>query len=167
MKKGSMLDYFWLLIVILFLGISILLATYLKDAIFPQLSNAFSSSPAAQTELTTVSGYFSTFDIIFLFLYIVMSIVPIIFAFLTYSNPVFMLIDIILLIIFILIAPQISNVMKTFWSLPQFSQYSAGGLGSVQYILMTGIFEYLPLISAAFGIVLCVVSFAKGGSGGV
>jgi hypothetical protein len=163
----SMMDYFYLLVVILILGMSIIIGVYLKDAIFPQLSNAFSSSPAATSALTTVSNSFSIFDEIFLLIFVLMSIVPIVFAFLVPSNPVFVFVNIILIAIYLLIAPTISNMMRSFLSSSIFASYATGGTGSATFPIMTAIFEYLPIITCGLSFVLMVVLFGKSGGGGM
>jgi hypothetical protein len=143
----------------------ILISTYLKDQIYPPLSNALSAVPAAQSELTSIGVTFSIFDYIFLFVFMMMMIVPIIFAFLVPTNPVFILINIILLIFYVLIVPSISNVMRSFWSQTAFAPYATGGTGSTTFMIMTTIFQNLPIITTVFAIILCIVMFNKSGGG--
>jgi hypothetical protein len=165
--KGSLLDLFYMVIVIFMLGVSILAAVYVKDQIFPPLSSMLSSSSDATSVLTTVSNGFSIFDEIFLFMFIMLSIIPIIFAFLVPTHPVFILINIILFLIYLVVVPSLSNAMRSFWSSSFFAPYAAGGSGSTTYVIMTAIFQYLPIITCAFGLVLTVVTFVKFGGGNV
>jgi len=158
--KGSMIDYFFIIVLVLIFGIFILVGTYIKDAIFPQLSTAL-NDVGATAALNTVSNEFSIFDEIFLFFFIAMSTVPIVFAFLIPTHPVLIFVNIILLIIYILIVPTISNVMQQFWSSAPFTQYATGGTGSTTFVIMTSVFQYLPIIACGFSFILMIVLFAK------
>jgi hypothetical protein len=90
-----------------------------------------------------------------------MMITPIILSFLTPSHPILIFVNIILLIVYILIVPSLSNVMGSFWSQTAFAPYAAGGSASTTFPIMTALFEWLPLISCGFAFVLMVVMFSK------
>ena len=165
--KGSMIDFFFVTVIILAFGISILLGAYLMSQIFPQLTNAFSSSPDATAVLSNVSGTYGIFDSIFLFIFIAMSIVPIIFAFLIPTNPVLVFVNIILFVVYILIVPSLSNVMRDIWATSIFAPFATGGTGTWTFTIMTSVFQYLPLISVVFSFILMIILFTKSGGGSV
>jgi len=162
MAKGSMVDMFYLLVFFLIFGMMILTAAYLSDSILPQLTNIFGSGEAT-TITNTVKGTFRIMDYLFLGMFFILSVIPIIFAFLVKTHPIFFIINLLLLFIYFLIAPSISNVMHDFWVNPEFAQYAEGGGGSFTFPIMTRIFQNLPLITIGMSVILSIASFAKGG----
>lgn len=166
-NKGTILDMFAITIGLLVLAIVIITATYVWDQINPQLQTMFvnpTSNESIRVLKTTQQG-FGTFDYIFMFLYFMLSLVPVIFAALVRHHPVFLILNIIILFIFFFIAPVFSNVMREFWSVSEFAVYAYGGAGTQTYPIMTRLFQYLPLISAGFSVILMIAMFAKRGSG--
>lgn len=161
--KASMIDMFYVVIIILFLGIIIVVGVYLKDQIFPQLTEFFGAGDATDVVNTASQGY-RTMDYIFLFLFFGMCSVPIILAMMVNVHPVFYVINIIVLIFFFLVVPQISNVMQQFWSQDEFAVYASGGSGSYTFSIMTRVFQYMPFITSGISLILMIVMFTKRGS---
>lgn len=162
-KFGSMIDMFFVVIVILFLGIIIVIGVYLKDQIFPQFTEMFGAGEATDVVNLSEQGYRSM-DFIFLFLFFGLCSVPIILAMMVNVNPVFYVINIIVVIFFFIITPQISNVMQQFWGQDEFAVYASGGSGSFTFPIMTRVFQYLPFITAGISTLLMLVMFVKRGS---
>jgi len=164
-RKGSTMDIFYLMFVFLVLGIMMLVAVYLKDQIFPQFTSAFGAGEATNV-MTTSENVFSTMDNVFLFVYFMMSFTTIIFAALVRTHPVFFIVNVILMVILFIITPTFSNIMREFWSVPEFAPYAAGGTGSITFPVMTRIFQYLPIVVMGISIILMIASFAKRGDVG-
>jgi hypothetical protein len=158
--KGSVIDLFLIMIVILFLGVIIVIGVYLKDQIFPQLTDFFGAGEATAVVDTASQGYRSM-DYIFLFLFFGLCSVPIILAMLVRINPVFFIINLIVIIFFFIVTPQISNVMQQLWSQDEFAVYASGGSGSYTFPIMTRIFQYLPFISCGISLILMIVMFVR------
>jgi hypothetical protein len=161
--SGSMIDMFFVVIVILFLGIVIVLGVYLKDQIFPQLTDFFGTGDATDVVNTASQGYRSM-DYIFLFLFFGLCSVPIILAMMVNINPVFYVINIIVIIFFFIITPQISNIMQQFWGQDEFAVYASGGSGSFTFPIMTRVFQYMPFITCGISLLLMIIMFVKRGS---
>jgi len=162
-RKASMLDMFYIVIVILFLGIMIVIGVYLKDQIFPQFTEMFGAGEATNVVNTANQGYRSM-DFIFIFLFFGLCSVPIILAMLVDVHPVFFVINILVVIFFFIVTPQISNVMQQFWGQDEFAVYASGGSGSYTFPIMTRIFQYLPFITCGISLILMIIMFVKRGS---
>ena len=160
-KKGSILDMFYYLAVFLFFGIIILISIYLADQILPDLQTEFASSSDALSIMNTAKAGYSTVDNLFIFLYFTLCIAPIIFAVMVKVSPIFIFINVIMFVIFFLVAPSISNVMYEFWNQPEFSKYAYGGSSSYIFPGMTRVFQYLPYISMGLATILMIAMFAK------
>ena len=159
-RKGSIIDFFWVAIVLVVMAIMLFLAIYLKDQIFPSISSTIGAGVGTNT-LNTVSAEFVMFDYIFLFAFVFFFIVPIILAFSAPNHPVFYVINILVLILFFAVIPVLSNVVREFVSNAEFSEYAAGGSAAQTYPIMTRLMQYLPQISIGAGIILIMAMFAK------
>jgi len=155
------MDMFFLLFIFLFFGIMILIGVYLKDQIISPLIDFFGTGSEAETVINTAAQVFNAMDAIFIFIYFMLSGTTIIFASMIRSRPIFLVINIIMLMILFVITPAFSNVMREFWSTQEFAQYAAGGEGSVEFTVMTRIFQYLPHVTMGISILVMIASFAK------
>ena len=156
MRKGSLIDFFWVVAVLMTMTIMLFLGIYLKDQIFPELTTAFGAGEATNT-VNTVSAEYVMFDYIFLFIFIFFFTLPIILAAILPSHPILYIINILILIIFFAVVPALSNVVREFISQSEFAQYAAGGTAAQTYPIMTRLMEYLPVISICCGILLIIV----------
>ena len=161
-RKGSMIDMFLLVIVFVVLAVFILVGIYLKDNIFPQLTDMFGESNEGTEVLDTAEAGYSTMDYIFLFLFFGLCLTPIILAFFVRNHPVFFIINLIIIVIFFIVTPSLSNMVRSFWAEDEFAPYALGGSGSHTFPVMTRIFQYLPLITCGISVVLMIVMFNKG-----
>jgi len=159
-RKGTLMDYIFIVIALMFFAIMAIIGIYLKDSIFPPMQEFFGAGTDATAMLTSVGASYSVMDYIFLFLFFGLCITPIIFAFLVKTHPIFMVINVILLVVMFMVMPALSNVVRSFWSSSQeLSQYAAGGGGSITFTIMTRVFQYLPVIICALSILLMVAQF--------
>lgn len=165
-SKGSMLDLFKIMIVAVVIMILVLMATYIKDATFPQLQSLLGNDVQAVNVMNTMDRAFGIFDYLFMFVVIMMGMSSIIMAYFVKQHPLFLFVEIIMLIILVVLAPAFSNMARQFWETSQFAPYSASGGGSVTYPIMTYMMRYLPIFLGVLGLVLAVVSFAKPDVGG-
>lgn len=168
-KKGTMLDVLLISIVLLVFGIVSILAVYIWDAVYTPITDMFTGAgnDTAIEVMDTVEAGFGVIDYIFLFVYFMLSMTPIIFAVFVNHHPIFIVLNIMIVIILFFVFPVLSNVMYEFWSQPPFAEYAFGGGGTVTFPIMTRIFQYLPLITSGFSVMLMVAMFAKrGGVGG-
>jgi hypothetical protein len=159
-KKGTVIDFLFIVLVMMVFAIVAIVSIYLWDSISTPLKNAFGIGEATDV-INTSARVFGVMDYIFLFLFFGLSIAPLIFAFLVQTHPVFFVVNILLLIVLFLIMPTISNVVRSFWATDQFAPYAAGGSGSVTYTIMTRVFQYLPFITGGLSIILTIAMFVK------
>lgn len=166
-NKGTTLDVIFIFILLLGFGITILVSTYLADQIFPMLTGFFGPTSQATSIVDTTAAGYGAFDNIFMFLFFMLNMIPVIAAVLVKHHPIFLIINILVLVIWLLIAPAMSNVMLEFWEMEEFAQYAIGGGGSRTYSVMTRLFQYGPYLSVGLSIILMVAMFVKSPSGGV
>ena len=165
-KKGTMLDIMMVSLVVLFFGIVMIMCLYIADQVFPQLTGYFGGGVGVEV-INTVKQGFGTVDYIFMFVYFMLSMVPVLFAALVRHHPIFLILNIIIMIVLFFVFPVISNVMLEFWSTPEFAPYAFGGGGSYTFPIMTRLFQYLPLINMGISVIVMIAMFAKrGGAGG-
>lgn len=161
-----MLDLFFFLMVFLILGVAWVIGAYVLGEVTDPLIPIFNGT-AANTTINTVRTGYRTFDFIFGFLFIVLNLVPLYMAVMVKNHPVFFVVNLILFIIYMLLAPVISNVMLEVWSNPALAETSTGGSASVTLPMMTRLFQYLPLISFGLAFLVSIAMFGKGQGGGV
>lgn len=161
-KKGSFPDLLFVFLVCLVFGIMVVISTYIKDQIFPSMEAFYGEGSYAKNVSTQVGGSFAVFDNIFMLIYFMLCLVPILSAILVKTNPVWFVINIMVLLIILYITPVFSNIMLAFWNTPQFGVYAYGGGGSTTYPVMTLLFKYLPYVTVAISAILSIAMFGKG-----
>jgi len=159
-SKGTVMDLMYLTLVFLVVGIMILVAMYAADQIFPELESTFGNGTASEVVHTSEQA-FGTLDYIFLFVYFALCATPIFFAVLVRNHPIFFVVNLIVIVVFFLILPALSNVMYEFWSMDEFAVYAYGGGGTFTFPIMTRIFQYLPLITISISVILMIAMFSK------
>jgi len=164
-RKGSALDMIFIMFSLMVLGMFILVGMYLTDTIFTPMQEMFNDT-AGSTTLTTVKNGYGAMDNIFMFLFFMLNMVPVIFAVFVKTHPVFLIINILVIFIYMFLAPSMSNMMLDFWNTPEFAPYALGGGGSFTFDVMTRLFQYLPYISVGLSIIIMVAMFVKSPSGG-
>jgi len=166
-NKGSVMDYFFFLGMFLFLGISILIGIYVYDEVSTPMLKLFNGTDEATTSLKTTRQVYNLMDFIFLFLWIMMMAIPIISAIFVQNHPIFFVVNLLLLLVYMAITPAISNAMRSFWSTGEFADYSFGGSSETTFPIMTRIFQHLPLLSFLLSFMLMLAQFSKGQQGGI
>jgi len=141
--------------------ISVLVALYALDGMSEELYPMFGSTPA-RTALTTVRNVFGMFDVLIFFLFLMLSMLPIVFATLVKTHPIFIVFNIMLIIVYMLMTPMISKMMYSVFNTDELAQYAAGGGGSFTFRFTMALFQYLPLVSLGLSMVLMVSQFGKG-----
>jgi hypothetical protein len=155
-----MIDMFYFLVMFLIFGIVILVSIYVWGQMGPAM-NAFFGPGQAQTVMTTTTNAWRAMDYIFMGSYFLMCGLPILFATMVRNSPAVLILNIILLVIYFLIVPKISDVMLKFWSAPQFAQYAAGGSATITFPVMMRMFQYMPLISLGISVILMIAIASK------
>lgn len=160
-RKGTVIDMMFVALMVLVFGMLIVMATYIADKVFTPMEAFFAGDNATTAVMAQNRANFGAFDNIFIFLYFMLNLVPVVFAVFVKHHPVFLIINILLLIVFLIIAPSLSNVMLTFWQTPELAQYAEGGGGWRTYDVMTRVFQYMPYLSVAISMMLMVAMFIK------
>lgn len=142
------------------LTVFILVSTYLKDQIFPDLQTMIpSDTPYFSVIMTDAGRVYNSLDVVFFTIAFGLGISSIILAYFVYNHPVFFAINLFILIILFLISPIFENFTREFWL--QFPQYASGGGGSVTYPTMTNIWRNIPIVIGVLAVALAIVQFAK------
>lgn len=156
--KGTVLDLFVVMALLLSSFIGILVAYYLLD-IFQ------SRGYVTQTEGVNVisKGILATklWDYAFLLFTVGLGIATIIGAFLIKTHPIFFFISLISLIFVLIVSPQVSNVAYSF------SHTDLMSSTADYYPIMLKIMDNLPLILFGFGLLIMLALYAKIQSVGV
>ena len=166
-KKGTTIDMFFIFIALMFFGMIILMSLYLADSIFPELIGFFGESNEATTVIKTAKQGYAALDNIFLLLFFMLNMVPLVFAIFVRHHPIFLVINIFVLIAFMFVVPSLSNAMREFWMTPEFAQYAVGGGGSYTFNIMTRLFQYMPFISVGLSVLIMIAMFVKSPTEGV
>lgn len=167
-RKGSVLDIFFAVLIGMVVVITTLVAVFLYDnvssAIISVLPNNTVGTNVTTETINKVYVGFQAMDYVFMIVFFMLCLSPIILSLFVLAHPVFMVINIVLILVLFLVFPVMSNVVHEFWTQPSFAQYATGGGGSVTFPIMTSIFEWLPIIGSVMGILVMVVMYAKGGT---
>ena len=161
-NKGSMLDILLVVMAMMIFAMSILVSTKISDEVSGFFLGEFGSTEATTVYKTARQG-FGIFDFLFMFMFFVLTLLPVLFAVMVKNNPIFFVLNFIVVLIYFLVAPALSNVMYEFWNAGDFAQYAAGGGGSFTYPIMTRTFQWLPYISLGISVILMVAQFGKSG----
>jgi len=152
-RKASMLDMVQIMIFGFILGIVILVATYMKDQINPDLKDMLGTKGDQVVDVTDT--VFTIWDSFFVFIAFGMGIGAIVMAYMVRFNPVFFFFSIIMVAILLILAPIFSNVMREFWSEDEFVGYQS------DYPMMLQIFQYYPHFVLVIATILNIVMFGK------
>ncbi len=160
-RKGTIIDFLFIVIAMAFFAIALVFSIYIFDQISPMLTGFFGAGEAT-TMMNTVHSAYGIMDYVFLFLFFGLSIVPIVFAFLVKTHPIFFVVNLIMIVVMFMVMPALSNMVRSIWATPELAQYAAGGGGSFTFTIMTRTFQFLPLITCSLSILLSIAMFAKG-----
>lgn len=155
--KGSVQDVMFISLVVLILGILVvsgyLALSYITGTVIDQ-----------NGVVTDTRNALLTFDSMFMFLLVFLSIGALAGAALVRSHPIFLAVDLLLIIIMVFVGSALTNVYYTFASTTQIAT-SAAAFPNVLFII-----EHLPHYIALMGIMIAIVYYGKGrqevGTGG-
>jgi hypothetical protein len=166
MPKGSVLDYIFIVVFMAVLFMTFTIALIINDSASSEMVRISEDTPA-EDDVSYIMDYtreaLEVFDYLFILLYIGLCIIPIISAYLIESHPVLVVVDILVLLVLYMVFPLISNVMLTFFQMPQTSVYVAGG-GSEVWTYSLFIFQYLPVLSVAISLLIIIATFIRVGT---
>jgi len=155
-KKGSIIDVAFLLIAILGLAIFILIVGY----VFPQITTAIKTSPignntASVAALDSTDNIVGRFDIIFLIIFMGLSISVLITSFFIGSSPILIPVYVIALSILMIFAAVVENVYDAFATNSTFIATAA------THPITGYILSHLIMTAIGIGVLSMVLIFAK------
>ena len=158
MPKGSMLDLFFIVVMLFALGLVFIIGYYIKEQMYPAVKQHLGSEAVSVME--KVEGSMPTWDYIFLFTTIGLGISTILFAFMIRTHPAFFFFSLIALTFVLMIAPIFSNAFRDIVTTQQFSSISEN------FPFMLEIFSRYPTWILAIGFLILIAMYAKFKSGG-
>jgi magnesium-transporting ATPase (P-type) len=158
-KRGSITDVLVILVVIGFVtAISFIVSFKFYNEFYAVAAPMLNSSNESVTALDSMKGTETTFDTMFMVIIIGLIIVGYILAFMTRENPIFIFIDILLILVMVVIGGAMSYAYNAVENDPQL-------LSTAASFPMTHFFySNLPLIMAAAIFGMIIVMFTLGGS---
>jgi len=148
---SELLDYFFLLAILLVFGISIFAA----DIILTEFDEATDNTQANQTILAQGQNTIHIFDLNFAFVLLGTALVLFITAFLVDTHPAFLPFNILIYIILIFVSATFANTFITF------AESQAITDTANQYENIIFIWRNMPFILTVLGAINLIVMFAK------
>jgi len=152
-RKGSILDLYIWFIILFVVGISILVATLLKDNIFPEMKGMMSSQAGSIFDYVDYS--FNILDSVFVVVAVGVGLGAVILAFVIKSPPAFLFLSIILFVIALVVMPVFSNTFRSIAASSDFSTIIES------YPMTKQIMAYLPLFGLGLGFLILLVTYSK------
>lgn len=162
-KRGSIIDIAFLLVVAVGLGIFILVVGKVFPTITHQIKGTeIGNNPSSVTALNMTEKIAGKGDMIFMFIFVGLSLAVFISAFFIESSPILIPIYIIALAMLLVFAIVAENVYEKYMDTPTFSQVASKNK-ITNYIM-----SHLIVISIGIAVLSMVLMFAKprGGYGG-
>ena len=160
-RKGSVFDLFYITFAFLVVGIMFVISLFLKDQIFPSLTTMLNTSSEAVSVANTSAQGLNMLDGLFLLSFFMMNGAAVVFAALVPNNPIFAILNVIMMILLVLVTPAFSNVMQAFWSVDGMAQYAEGGGAAVTMPITTRVFQFLPALTFGISLVIMIVQYGK------
>ena len=158
-KKGSITDVLVILVVIGFVtAISFMISFKFYNAFYDVAKPMLNASNESVTALDSMHGTEGTFDTMFMVIIVGLIIVGYILAFMTRENPVFIFIDILLILVMVVIGGAMSYAYNAIETDPQLLSTAAS------FPMMHFFYTNLPLIMAVAIFGMIVVMFTMGAS---
>lgn len=159
MRKGSVLDLFFVILIAFVFSISVLIAWTVADEVQTGIDEAVNNTDVASTWNTSYMDYgksgLDIFNNMFLFIIIGLGLAVGVTAFFIPTHPAFFIITLIVFIISLTVAGIFSNVYTELASTSAF--VSIGN----EYSLITQAMQNLPIILLVIGVILLVVLYGK------
>jgi hypothetical protein len=157
--KGSIFDVLIMGISLFVLAVGIAIAAIIISSVQTSTSDILTSATAQEALQQGVNAV-GTFNYGFVVIAVGLGLGSVILAILVPSHPIFMIVSIISLMIFMVILPIFSNA---FGLLQEESSFSAV---SSNFSLMNAIMNNLPLFGAVFGALIIIAMYTRYRSGG-
>ena len=158
-KKGSILDIIFVVIIVLSFAIGILITFKIIDEIDKefQTSNAiskFDTDSRARTAMTDIKGtYANVIDNSFLLLVIGLSIGALALAFMVRFHPIFFVFFIIVFVIIIILSAVFSNIYLEMANNPELIALAN------QLTFITNVMRLLPFIVGVIGFLMAIIMY--------
>ena len=150
-------DLLFVIIVLVVAGMTIfgylMIAEKLEEKISPKFNEEVAGSGDVFTTTTDIVN--NTSDWAFVAIFVLMILSLIISSFLIYTHPVFAIVFIIMLMIFIVVSIYVANVYYEYSRIPEFANALAN-LPMTDWILTN-----LPLITLVLGVLSIIVIYSK------
>jgi len=152
MSKGTIWDLFIIMSMLFLFVISVITSHY----VITQLSgeSGFTSSTATSV-LNSAEIAVETFNYGYVIIAVSLAIGSVLMVFYLPTNPAFIIVGIILLVILMVIAPQLSNAYY------EFRQNEIMVTSAASFNIMNYMFDSLPLFLTVFGAIILIVYYAK------
>jgi len=156
-RKGSLIDLFYIAIVLVFFGVAVLIGTKIASEFQEGIAanpTYIADAPRAVTETENlVNNYSYSINSAFLFLTIFLALVTLILASLVRIHPIFIPLFIIGLIFLIFFCGIMSNIYQ------EVAEEEVMTSTVSRFAIMHNILKFLPLIIGIFGTVLMIVMY--------
>ncbi len=150
MGKGTVFDIMIMAAILFLVAIGVIISHY----VITQFDGAFSSSTAISV-MNSAEVAIETFNYGFVIIMGGLGIGIILLTTLLPTNPVFIIMGIILLAIFMLVFPQLSNA---YWT---FTQDANMAVSAAEFPIMNHIMNALPFYMAVLGCIVLIVYYMK------
>jgi len=162
MMKGTVLDLLGILLILFIFSVCTILATILMGAFTQNVTDSGQMEGEALAILQNTNVYMTSFDSISVFVTFGLILAVILGAFMIDTHPAFFIVTVFLLLIYMVIVPQFSNVFLAFAENEQVISTAN------QFPYMIYMWQHMPLIILISVVVISIVIYGKvrGGSQG-
>lgn len=158
-KMGNVVDVFYLTTMMVVLGIVFMLTWLIMSNLAPDLDQHFSSDVSKNATANALTAI-GNFDYLLIMVFVGLIISTLISAYFIPTHPVFFVVSLIVLIVFMIFVPILANVFDAF------ATESAMAATADEFNVTTGFMDDLPTyFVVAAGLVL-IVLYAKFKTGG-
>jgi len=156
-NQKKMQDLLFVIITLLTIAMTLFIFLYVGQKIDTAISSKFNSEVnGSGTVMTTTLGIVNnTSDWAFMTLFILLILSLIISSFMIYTHPVFVVVFIIMLTVFITASVYVANVYYEFSRIPEFAT-ALENMPMTDYILTN-----LPLITLILGVLSIIIIYSK------
>jgi len=151
--KGSVLDVFVIAVVALVLSITILVSYTILDRVDDAMPTAGKNATAKGLEAV------QTFDYGFIIMVGGLGLAGVIYAYLVPTNPILIVVSVVMLLAATVVTPIISNAFGTVSTNDQMSAASA------QFPVMGSFMENLPVVMTVIGVIILIAMYIRRGDG--
>lgn len=144
------------LAILLFCGVIVLNYMSSDTTVFNQ---SFTANGTTVNFMDYNARYFSMFDWFFLLMMVVLALGMVILGYALPSHPIFFIVAIVGLMIWLFVAPYLSNTFITLTDIPVFGAAAA----NLPYTSIA--LYYLPVIGFIVGVIGAIYTYGKGGYG--